>query len=223
MAVLLSPAPVMPPPRQESSQSWLQCLGLHTVQHHAPADTARLTVLDEPSVTRYRSFLARIYGFEAAVECQVSGVRGLEVALYGARARLARLHQDLGALGLDAAAITALPRATVAVHDTSAGLGWLFVIERHVLLASLIRRVLEAESPALARATAYFATHADGGVRLRDFGDVLRSAITYRHARPDQLVAAARRAFEAQQQWYVRSTQRNFRRTYARGSAAVCS
>jgi heme oxygenase len=213
----------MPPPRPEASQSWLQCLGVHTVQHHASADAVRLTVLDAPSISRYRSFLARIYGFEAAVECQVSGIRGLEVALYGARARLARLHQDLGALGLDAAAIAGLPRATVSVRDTSDGLGWLFVIERHVLLAGLIRRALEAESPALARATAYFATHADGGTRLRDFGDIVRSAITHRHGRPDLLVAAARRAFEAQQQWYVRSTQRDLRRTVARGSAAVCS
>jgi heme oxygenase len=213
----------MPPPRQESSQSWLQAVGLHTVQHHARADAARLSVLDMTSPAHYRSYLARIYGFEAAVECQVSGVRGLEVALYGARARLARLHQDLVALGLDAAAIAGLPRATVTVRDTSDGLGWLFVIERHVLLASLIRRALETASPAFARATAYFATHADGGVRMRDFGDILRSSITHRHARSDLLVASARRAFEAQQHWYARSTQHDVRLMYARGFAAVCS
>ena len=65
-----------------------------------------------------------------------------------ARARDSRGYtRILGALGLDAAAIAGLPRATVPVRDTSDGLAWLFVIERHVLLAGMIRRVLEGRQP----------------------------------------------------------------------------
>jgi heme oxygenase len=223
VAVVRSPLAAVPPPPPEASQSWLQCVGVHTLPLHAPADSARLAVLEARSLADYRSFLARIYGFEAAVECQVSAVKGLEVALYGARARLARLHQDLAALGLDATAIAGLPRASVTVRDASEGLGWLYVIERHVLLAGLIRRAVTAESPALARATAYFATHSDGGVRVREFGEIVRSSITHRHARPDHVIASARRAFDGQHHWYTRATQRERRLTYARGRVAVCS
>jgi heme oxygenase len=192
----------------QPSQSWLHALGQHTRQYHAMSDTARLSVLDARSPASYRSALARIYGFEAAVECQVSGVKGLEVALFGARARLARLHQDLTALGLDHAAITALPQASVTIRDTSDALGWLYVIERHVLLAGLIQRTLPTTCPAASHATAYFATHTDGGMRLRDFGDIIRSAFTHRHARADLLVGSARRAFDAQHHWYARSQKR---------------
>lgn len=172
------------------------------------ADRARLAVLDARSLTSYRSALGRIYGFEAAVECQVSGIKGLEVALHGARARLARLHQDLTALGLDHAAIAALPQASVTIRDTSDALGWLYVIERHVLLAGLIRRSLLTTCPAAVHAMAYFETHADGGMRLRDFGDIVRSAFTHRHARADLLVSSARRAFDAQHHWYARIQKR---------------
>src|SRR6185312_4863760 len=160
--VQISPAPAVRAPQPhvwESSKSWLNSLGRQTVQHHALVDAARLAILDVTSEAKYRLFLERIYGFEAAVECQVSGVRGLEVALYGARARLARLHQDLVVLGHDASAIAALAQPTVTVQHSSDALGWLFVIERHVLLAGLIRRVVATQAPALARATGYFATH----------------------------------------------------------------
>jgi heme oxygenase len=196
-------APVRPPAR-EPSTSWLNWLGASTVQHHALADRARLAVLDTTSLGTYRGYLERIYGFEAAVEEQASTVHGFDVALYGTRVRLARLRQDLEALGAHALETSTLPRPRVAIQGTSEALGWLFTVERHVLLAGLILRVLASEHSAFAVAFGYLATHPDGGTRLREFGDIVRSAIALGDARADAIAAAARRAFEAQHHWYVR-------------------
>jgi heme oxygenase len=166
--------PVRPAPR-ESSGSWLHWLGASTVQHHAVADRARLAVLDAASLPAYRAYLERIYGFESAVELQASTVRGLEIALHGARRRLALLRQDLATLGLDDLETSPIPRPRITIATASDALGWLFVIERHVLLAGLIRRVIVSERPAFANATRYFATHIDGGARFRELGDAIRT------------------------------------------------
>lgn len=196
------------PPSRTPCTSWLRWLGAQTVQHHVIADRARLAVLDAVSLTHYRQFLERIYGFEAAVERRASMCRGVDIALYGVRARLARLREDLAVLGLTALEVEALPRPAVEIRKPADVLGWLYVIERHVLLAGFIYRAIERDRPAFASARSYFATHADAGARLREFIDALRGQVVHAQAGPDAIVAAARLAFEAQHHWYTRQQKR---------------
>lgn len=197
-----------PSPSRAPCTSWLRWLGAQTVQHHVIADRMRLAVLDTPSLPSYRACLERIYGFEAAVERRSSMSRGLDVALFGARARLAQLRDDLVELGLTTLEIEALPRPPVEIRRPAEVLGWLFVIERHVLLGGLIQRGITRDRPSFACATRYFATHADGGARLREFVDALRGQVVHAGAGPDAIVAAARQAFEAQHHWYTRQQKR---------------
>jgi heme oxygenase len=195
-------------PSRAPCTSWLHWLGRQTVQHHVIADRTRLAVLDATSITAYRQFLERVYGFEAAVERQSSMCRGVDVALYGARARLARLREDLAHLGLTGLEVESLPRPPVDIRKPADVLGWLYVIERHVLLAAFIHRALERDRPSFAGASHYFGTHADGGARLREFIDALRTHVVHADAGPDGIIASARKAFEAQHHWYTRQQKR---------------
>jgi heme oxygenase len=190
------------------NSSWLYRLGQQTVAQHATADAHRLALMNVTSSSQYRGLLERIYGFEAAVETQASAI-GLSAAVAGARLRVGRLHRDLLALGRNDLEIAMLPTATVVLHGAAEALGWLFVIERHVLLAGLIRRYLTGELHlGLSTARAYLDTHLDGGRRFRDFSDVVTDAVARGDVRPDALLAAARAAFDAQRQWYGRSAPR---------------
>jgi heme oxygenase len=176
--------------------------------------------MDVASAEQYRSFLARVYGFEAAVERRVSSITGLADAAAGARARIGRLYRDLAALGLSQVDIAALPQASVEPRTATEGLGWLFVIERHVLLAGLIRRFLASElGDVFARAREYFDTHLEAGEQLREVGEALSDAFKRGGTRPDAAVGAARRAFEAQAQWYSR-TRRSKEQTGPRRTPA---
>jgi heme oxygenase len=146
-----------------------------------------------------------VYAFEAAVALCVSTIAGMTDALAGARARIGRLRADLVALGLSEIDIAALPRAAVDVRTTSDGFGWAFVVERQILLAGLIRRFLASQlREAFSRARSYFDTHADGGARFREFGTALNESLMRSATRPDEILAAARRGFEAQFHWYAR-------------------
>lgn len=197
-----------PAPSRVPCTSWLRWLGAQTVQHHAIADRMRLSVLDATSLTAYRQCLERIFGFEAAVERRSSMCRGLDIALYGVRARLARLREDLAELGLTTLEVDALPRPALELRKPSEVLGWLFVLERHVLLSGYIHRAVERDRPSFAGASRYFATHANGGARMRELIDTLRTHVVHAEAGPDAIVAAARLAFEAQHHWYTRQQRR---------------
>lgn len=197
-----------PEPARVPCTSWLRWLGVQTVQHHVIADRTRLAVLDATSVTAYQQCLERIYGFEAAVERRASMCRGLDIALFGARARLARLREDLAELGLTSLEVEALPRPAIEIRKPAEVLGWVFAIERHVLLGGYIHRTIERDRPSFAAASRYFATHADGGARIREFIDTLRAQVVHAEARPDAIVASARLAFESQHHWYTRQQKR---------------
>ena len=192
-----------------AATSWLARLGSLTASYHSTADSQRLAVLDVGSVAQYRAFLERIYGFESAVELCASAIPLVADAASGARARIGRLHQDLLALGLTESWIANLPHAFVAGGTASEALGYLFVVERHTLLAGLIRRTLAPRlRDAFPHARAYFDAHTDGGKHLREFGECVTGSLTRKEVRPDAILAAARRAFDTQQQWYARTNRR---------------
>ncbi len=203
-----------------AATSWLARLGSLTASFHAAADAQRLAIMDVASVAQYRAYLERIYGFESAVELAASSLPPVVDAAGGARARIARLHQDLLALGLTENCIATLPHATIELRGTGDALGYLFVVERHTLLAGLIRRHLAPRlRDAFPIARAYFDAHTEGGRHLREFGDALTASLTRKESRPDSILAAARRAFEIQQQWYTRTNRRMRRASEA--SAAL--
>jgi heme oxygenase len=188
--------------------SWLYRLAGHTVAHHASADAQRLALMNVTSAGQYRALLERIFGFETAVELAASSLGGTVAA--GARPRNARLHQDLRSLGMSEQEIATLPAATVDVRTASQALGWLFVVERHVLVAGLIRRHLASELlGTFATARAYLDTHVDGGARFREVADIVGDALARGDVRPGSMLLAARAAFDAQRQWYARPSRRS--------------
>jgi heme oxygenase len=176
--------------------------------YHAAADTQRLSVMEIGSTARYRTFLERVWGFESSVEMQASSIGGVELAAAGARLRIGRLYEDLIALGLTPVEIAGLPQAKVEIREAREAFGWLLVIERHVLLAGLIRRYLASQlREAVAGASRYFDTHRDAGRRVRELGDVIGDAIGQERAGVDAIIAAQRVAFETQHPWYSRTSR----------------
>lgn len=195
--------------------SWIYRLGDLTRGHHAAADAQRLAIMDVRSTTQYRRFLERIWGFESGVEASASAAPGVEQALRGARTRAGRLYDDLLALGDTPLDIASLPVVTIELRTSSEALGWLLVIERHVLLAGLVRRSLAYSLRDFTTASRYFATHPDGGRRFRDLGDTVTGCIAGGHAQPEAILTAARAAYEAQGQWYSRIQRLHARRPEA--------
>ena len=189
------------------SPPFLYALAKETRAHHAVADGQRLALMDVESPVDYRALLARIYGFERAVDEAVTNVVGLGAACDGLRLRLSRLHDDLVALGIPPGGLTTIPRAPLVVRDAAEALALLFVVERHVLVAGLIRRHVTTQLPSLEPATSYLACHLDGGRRLRAFGEALDECIRRKAAVPVEIITAANRAFRLQSQWHARVTR----------------
>jgi heme oxygenase len=179
-------------------------VALETTIHHAAADEDRLTALDIETVDDYLAVLTRIYGFETEVEAALDKVTDLDAAFVRDRAKAARLHQDLTVLGMTPDDIVPLPKiSTISIRSAAQALGWMFVLERHTLLAGLIRRhVVRALGEEILPATSYLAAYGDTpGARFRAFGAAL---CAYAHTFPPAaIVLAANEAFRAQRQWYA--------------------
>jgi heme oxygenase len=179
-------------------------LALETRVHHNIADADRLAVMDARDRTTYRTFLERVYGFESVVETVLVRVPDLDPKLVRGTLKTGRLRDDLVALGLAAHEVDRLQAATApAIRTPAQALGWMFVLERHTLLAGLIRRHLARYlAPEMTVAAAYLTAYGDTpGARFRVFGDAL-GEYGRRYA-PDLIVAAAREAFRAQRHWYM--------------------
>jgi heme oxygenase (biliverdin-IX-beta and delta-forming) len=181
--------------------SWMLLrLGLETYQHHAAVDEDRLGLMEVETEADYRSQLARIYGFEAAVENALS----VHVDIRE-RARSHRLRRDLIALGMTDNAIDMLPRCVVRLGSLTQALGWWFVIERHTLVAGVIRRHLEhRSSPDLGHATSYLAAYGETpGARFRSLCAMIDEHAGQTPLYPALIVAAANEGFRCQRQWHV--------------------
>lgn len=186
-----------------SSPLWmLQRLSLETASHHPGADEDRLALMEARSLGEYRSFLVRVYGFEASVEQALMRVRPLDDEMLRERCKAGRLRQDLSALGMNVRDIATIPLATIRVDTPSEALGWLFVVERHTLVAGLLQRHVErAFGITAASAVTYLGSYGvRPGSRMRALGEAI-SAVANRHV-PNQIVAAAHDAFRAQRHWY---------------------
>lgn len=178
-------------------------LALETRQHHAEADADRLAVMEIRATSEYREALARVYGFEVAVELALDRFHEPDRTFFATRGKRAHLARDLVALGVSELAVEQLALTSVRIATVAQGLGWMFVVERHTLVAGLLARHLERTSPAWANACAYFNMYAESpGARFRAFGEALGEHVKRGTATPQALVSAASEAFRCQRLWY---------------------
>lgn len=184
--------------------SWMLLrLGFETQIHHASADSDRLQLMDMRSPAEYRAALAAILGFEAPLEAALYEVGG--PALVRERGRSHWLRRDLHALGLADEAIDYLPRCTVRITSYTQALGWLFVTERHTLLAGLIQRhLLHRFGDSLRDSTSYLASASEApGARFRALCETIDSHAAQHDAYANLVVTGAIEAFRCQRQWYL--------------------
>ena len=185
-----------------SAPPWMLLrLALETARHHTHADEDRLRALSIRTAADYRAFLLRAYGFEVPVEAAIGRVLELDRAVLRERSKAERLTHDLGSLGVDA---RECPLAGgVVLRSVPQALGWLFVIERHTLLAGLIRRhVLRALGDEVGNAVSYLSVYGQApGARFRELGEHLGAYAE--HYTPAAIIAAAGEAFRAQRQWHL--------------------
>jgi heme oxygenase len=160
--------------------------------------------MDVKTAAEYRAFLVRIFGFESAVEEAILGVSDLDADIMDGRLRTEDLKQDLFALGLTTDELAYAPRlANVPIGTAPQALGWLFVLERSMLMAGILRRHVERTlRDSLCGAVQYLATSSmQPGSRFGALGDCLGDyADRYT---PGLIIAAASEAFRAQRQWYA--------------------
>lgn len=171
-------------------------LALDTSVHHQHADDDRLAAIEIRTLDEYRYFLRRVFTFEAAVEDAIVGADVEPMFTHG-RLKADLLRADLDALGVP----WPTTLAPVAIRSAAHAMGWLFVLERHTLLAGLIRRHIARtlDTPA----TRYLAAYDDApGIRFRALGDAL-GVYAQRHS-PRNIISGAGEAFRAQRQWYMR-------------------
>ncbi|MGE5186953.1 MAG: biliverdin-producing heme oxygenase [Acidobacteriota bacterium] len=187
--------------------SWMLArLKQETRPHHGDADTARLAPLVTPtSVGSYATYLARIFGFEAAVEDALARTPALAVVLAPTCwQRAAWIRDDLLALGLEPpgeASLTRFPRIP-AFPSVAHALGWLYVIERNSPLHGIVRRHLARRMPGQIDVASAYLTTTDtlATQRWRALGAVL-DEVARDPSSADEAVEAAHVAFRAQQRW----------------------
>jgi heme oxygenase len=170
------------------------------------ANGDRLALLAGPvTVKGYRSYLARIYGFEAPVEAAFTRTPDLHEAIdLRGRTRLRLLRADLLALGIVDPSRLPACGTVPAFRSTTEALGWMYALEHNVQVhGQLHRRLARHLADHLAVAGSYLGagTRSLGG-RLNELGAALD-----RHANAPTtamlIVDAARLAFRRQHAWFA--------------------
>ncbi len=184
-------------------------LDRETRQRQASADNDRLLLMTSSATPElYRNFLVRVFGFEAAVETMLHMTPGLDdVVDLRSRAHVRLLKSDLAALAVTSVAHLPRCRSVVPFACHADALGWMYVVERNVLLHGVLRRHLASRLPEqLASAGAYLTGNERAlGARLRELGEAL-DAIARAPGMADRVVAAAHAAFRSQRHWFADAT-----------------
>ena len=124
------------PPRTEAVAADPDVLALlrrATATAHHRLETMLALTDSGSTVSRYRAVLARLLGFWLAWEPTVGSALG-DPGFLAPRRRTGALRCDLRALGLDEAALAALPRCVpLALDGPAAALGSLYVLEGSTL------------------------------------------------------------------------------------------
>jgi heme oxygenase len=127
----------------------------------------------------YRLYLARLYGFHAAVEAALTAYRPLTTVIADAGLRnhkTALLAHDLVALGVDRHDLGHVPRmAFPGPLALPEALGWTYAVESTTLRGKLLARRLARHLPdEIQRASAYLGCYGDEApTHWRELGDAL--------------------------------------------------
>lgn len=185
----------------------LNRLNIETRIHHAAADADVDDYLFRGGVTAadYRTFLMRAYGFVAPVEAALMSAPGLEELVDArARAKAPLLVADLVALGMTFEEVQALPTclSVPSFRGPASALGWIYVLERPLLSAAVIRGHLASFLPLeMQRASSYLQCYSGNvGTRWRELGEAM-DRVAYSPAIADRIVSGANDAFRALTRW----------------------
>lgn len=179
--------------------------------HHAEADSD-MDALFGKDVTagQYLVYLMRVYGFEAPLDAAIAMTPKLELLLdLRARSRAGFLAQDMMALGVRPAEVTALPLclAIPQFRSVAEAMGWLYVVERTTLSHNVIRRHLTTRFPIEMRTASAYLSSYDGivGKRWHELGAAL-DLVAHHPAVAERIVAAANDAFRCRRTWSLQNT-----------------
>ena len=178
-----------------------------TQVHHADADADLDRYVFHPDATRtdYRTYLARTYGFVVPLEQALVHTPGLDDIIdLQERSKSALLLYDLLALGLPLDEAQELPQclSIPAFRGPAAALGWMYVLERPMLQAAVLRSHLEAKhGRSIASSTAYLTCYAgQAGVRWRELA-LAMDRVGSTPVMADRIAAAASDAFRCLLRW----------------------
>lgn len=185
----------------------LSRLNVETRSHHAEADADLDRFLFRAPVTAadYRTYLCRVYGFLAPVELALETAPGLdEVIDRKPRRKIPLLVHDLLALGMTMDEILLLPQCTQVptFRGPASALGWMYVVERPLLSAAVIRGQVARFLPAeMAFASAYFNCYrGQAGALWRELGESM-DRVAYSQAVADLIAVAAHDGFRCLARW----------------------
>jgi heme oxygenase len=174
--------------------------------HHGEADfDIDALFSNDVTTSHYLVYLMRVYGFEAPLDSAISMTPKLELVLdLRARSRAGFLAQDLMALGVRPAEVTALPLclAIPQFRSVAEAMGWLYVVERTTLAHNVIRRHLTTRFPLeMGVASAYLSSY-EGivGKRWQELGAAL-DHVARHPAVAERIVSAANDAFRCRRNW----------------------
>lgn len=192
----------------------LHRLNLETEVHHgeADADLDRYIFRDDVTRTYYRTYLARLYGFVVPFEHALQHTPGLDDIIdLQSRAKAATMLYDLLALGMTLQDASELPHclSIPSFKGPAAALGWLYVAERPMLQAAVIKSHLEARlGHNMAQASAYLSCYAgQAGQRWRELGEAM-DRVGSTPALADRITSAANEAFRCLLRWKTQDLAR---------------
>jgi heme oxygenase len=144
-----------------------------------------------------------VYGFEAPLESALAYTPNLVVADRMDRTRSGLIAQDLLALGVSPAKVTALPHCKVGQFaDPAEALGWKYVIERPTQMHASIKKNLVAQLRDAANACAYLSAYGNmAAARWHQLGALLDDVST-RAGAAERMAGAAHAAFACLVDWY---------------------
>lgn len=185
----------------------LNRLNIETRLLHGEADADVDEYLFRPQVSAadYRTFLMRAYGFIAPLEAALISAPGIdEVVDVRGRAKAALIAHDLLALGMTMDEVNTLPQCMTMpmFRGPASALGWLYVVERPLLSAAVIRGHLASFLPTeMACASSYFLCYqGQVGALWRELGEAM-DRVAYSRAIEDRVVSGAIEGFRMMARW----------------------
>ena len=185
-----------------------------TEPHHADADSDldRYVFREDVTRTHYRSYLARLYGFIVPLEQALAHTPGLDDLIdLQARSKASMLLYDLLALGMTLQDVSELPQclAVPSFKGPAAALGWMYVAERPMLQAAVIRSHLEARlGREMTAASSYLSCYSgQAGQRWRELGEAMER-VAQTAVLADRIATAASEGFRCLLRWRLQDLAR---------------